>query len=113
MMRSVFSMLIGFLAVCLTPSAFACDGKEASAYIAVGKSHSFAGNLRIIFLGGKFDKDLPDEYFITVIDEGTVLAKRAAFKQYETLEFKTRCGTLVVGSGTRSGEMVSFNITFY
>jgi hypothetical protein len=86
------------LALCLaTSSALACDGKSYEFDIAVGANVS-GGGVTVRLDKAKFIDDTPDKYYISVKDDGAVLADHMLLMQRDTLNFKTRCGTLSIGA---------------
>ena len=88
-------------AVFLSCSAYACDGKNYSFNMNVGEAASgggFAVQLDKIKL---LDKT-PDKYTISVKDDLDVLADHVVLVQYDTLSFKTRCGTVTIGADRKS-----------
>jgi hypothetical protein len=85
----------------MTGSASACDGKSYSFDIAVGANVS-GGGLVVRLDKAKFIDDKPDKYFISVKDDGAVLADHALLMQRDTVSFKTRCGTVSIGADRKS-----------
>jgi hypothetical protein len=85
-------------ALCLaTGSALACDGKSYEFDIAVGGNVS-GGGVTVRLDKAKFIDDTPDKYYISVKDDGAVLADHMLLMQRDSLNFKTRCGTLSIGA---------------
>jgi hypothetical protein len=82
-------------------SAFACDGKSYEFNIAVGANVS-GGGLIVRLDKAKFIDDTPDKYYISVKDDGEVLADHALLMQRDTINFKTRCGTVSIGADRKS-----------
>jgi len=88
----------GALAALLAAQAAqACDGKAYSLPITPGAIVE-GGGVTVRLDKIKFLDDVPDKYFISVKDDGAVLADHAVLLQYDTLNFKTRCGTLSIGA---------------
>jgi len=86
------------LALCLAAgSALACDGKSYEFDIAVGANVS-GGGVTVRLDKAKFIDDTPDKYYISVKDDGAVLADHTLLMQRDTVNFKTRCGTLSIGA---------------
>lgn len=84
-----------------TSSAQACDGKSYDFTIAVGSNVS-GGGLTVRLDKIKFkDKD-PDKYYISVKDEGELLADHILLLQRDTVSFKTKCGTVSIGADRKS-----------
>jgi hypothetical protein len=87
--------------ICMAGSASACDGKSYSFDIAVGANVS-GGGLVVRLDKAKFIDEKPDKYFISVKDDGTILADHALLMQRDTVSFKTRCGTVSIGADRKS-----------
>jgi hypothetical protein len=82
-------------------SASACDGKSYEFNIAVGANVS-GGGLIVRLDKAKFTDDTPDKYYISVKDDGQVLADHALLMQRDSINFKTRCGTVSIGADRKS-----------
>lgn len=78
-------------------SALACDGKSYSLNAAPGASVE-GGGLVVRLDKAKFIDNVPDKYYISVKDDGQVLADHILLEQYDTVNFKTRCGTVSIGA---------------
>jgi hypothetical protein len=90
--------IAGALALYLAAgSALACDGKAYEFDIAVGGNVS-GGGVTVRLDKAKFIDDTPDKYYISVKDDGAVLADHMLLMQRDSLNFKTRCGTLSIGA---------------
>jgi hypothetical protein len=85
----------------LAGGAFACDGKSYAFNIAVGATVS-GGGLVVRLDRAKFIDDTPDKYTISVKDDGEILADHVLLVQRDTVNFKTRCGTLSIGADRKS-----------
>ena len=81
--------------------AHACDGKSYEFNIATGANVT-GGGLTVRLDQVKLIDDAPDNYYISVKDDGTVLATHMMLKQFTTLEFPTRCGTVSIGAHRKS-----------
>ena len=81
--------------------AHACDGKSYSVTIATGATAD-GGGLVIRLDKAKFIDDRPDKYYISVKDDGTVLGDHVLLIQNDTVNFKTRCGTVSIGANRKS-----------
>jgi hypothetical protein len=81
--------------------ARACDGKSYSVTIATGATAD-GGGLVIRLDKAKFIDDRPDKYYISVKDDGTVLGDHVLLIQNDTVNFKTRCGTVSIGANRKS-----------
>jgi hypothetical protein len=78
-------------------TARACDGKSYSLNAAPGASVE-GGGLVVRLDKAKFINDTPDKYYISVKDDGQILADHVLLEQYDTVNFKTRCGTVSIGA---------------
>ncbi len=76
--------------------ATACDGKSYKLPIDIGANVS-GGGLTVRLDKAKLSQDDPDKYFVSVKDDGAVLADHAPLRQFDSLDFKTRCGTVSIG----------------
>jgi hypothetical protein len=85
----------------LAPTAQACDGKSYSLDVAVGQIAS-GGGLAIQLDKVKLLDNIPDKYTISVKDDTDILADHVVLVQYDTLSFKTRCGTVTIGADRKS-----------
>jgi len=83
--------------VLVSAAAAACDGKAYSFPISPGAIVE-GGGLVVRLDRMKLLDDTPDKYYISVKDDGAVLADHAVLLQYDTLNFKTRCGTVSIGA---------------
>ncbi len=81
--------------------AAACDGKSYTFNIAVGATVS-GGGLVVRLDRAKFIDDTPDKYTISVKDDGEILGDHVVLLQRDTVNFKTRCGTLSIGANRTS-----------
>jgi hypothetical protein len=81
--------------------ALACDGKSYSLDISAGQVVSGGGLAVQLDKLKLFDK-APDKYTISVKDDLDVLADHVVLVQYDTLSFKTRCGTVTIGADRKS-----------
>ena len=81
--------------------ASACDGKSYAFSIAVGANVD-GGGLTVRLDKAKFIDEKPDKYYVSVKDDGNVLADHAPLKQFDTLSLKTRCGTVSIGADRKS-----------
>jgi len=88
-------------ALLLARGASACDGKSYTFNIAVGATVS-GGGLVVRLDRAKFIDDTPDKYTISVKDDGQILADHVLLVQRDTVNFKTRCGTLSIGADRTS-----------
>ncbi len=93
--------LAGAITVCLAGSALACDGKSYSLDAGVGEIAS-GGGLQVQVDKLKLLDNVPDKYTISVKDDGSVLADHVVLVQYDTLGFKTKCGTVTIGADRKS-----------
>jgi len=89
------------LTICGAAAAQACDGKSYAIDAAVGQIASGGGLQVQIDKLKLLDKD-PDRYTISVKDDNDVLADHVVLTQYDTLSFKTRCGTVTIGADRKS-----------
>lgn len=85
----------------LTGSSFACDGKSYSLDAGVGQIAS-GGGLQVQINKIKLLDNVPDKYTISVKDDADVLADHVVVAQYDTVSFKTRCGTVSIGADRKS-----------
>jgi hypothetical protein len=90
-----------FAVAAMTGTARACDGKSYSFPMTVGQSVN-GGGLEVQLNKVKLLDNVPDKYTISVKDEADVLADHMILIQYDTLSFKTRCGTLSIGADRKS-----------
>jgi len=81
--------------------ARACDGKSYAFDVAVGANVS-GGGLVVRLDKVKLIDDTPDKYTISVKDDGAVLADHVVLMQHDTLNFKTRCGSVSIGADRKS-----------
>ncbi len=89
-------------AIFLTSTAASgCDGKSYAFNIAAGENVS-GGGLTVRLDKAKFLDDVPDKYYISVKDDGTVLADHALLLQRDTIALKTKCGTVSIGADRKS-----------
>jgi hypothetical protein len=89
-------------AVLLVPGiATACDGKSYDFDIAVGGNVS-GGGLTVRLDKVKLLDNVPDKYYISVKDDGEVLADHVLLLQHDTFSAKTRCGTVSIGADRKS-----------
>jgi hypothetical protein len=84
-----------------SPSAQACDGKSYEFEIATGATVSGGGVTIRLDKVKYFEKD-PDKYYISVKDDGQILADHMLLLQYDSLTFKTKCGTISIGATRHS-----------
>jgi hypothetical protein len=89
------------LTVCIAAAAQACDGKSYTEDAAVGQIASGGGLQVQIDKLKLLDKD-PDRYTISVKDDNELLADHVVLTQYDTLSYKTRCGTVTIGADRKS-----------
>ena len=88
----------GFVcALVLTGAAHACDGKSYSYNIAVGSNVS-GGGLTVRLDRAKLRDPELDKYYISVKDNGQVLADHAVLVQRDSISLKTRCGMVSIGA---------------
>jgi hypothetical protein len=87
--------------IALAGQARACDGKSYSLDAAVGEIAS-GGGLAVQVDRLKLYDNVPDKYIISVKDDNDLLADHVVLTQYETLSFKTRCGTVSIGADRKS-----------
>lgn len=78
-------------------AAMACDGRSYTFNIAVGANVS-GGGLTVRLDKAKLLSDVPDKYYISVKDDGQILADHALLIQHDTISLKTRCGTVSIGA---------------
>jgi len=100
--------------LCAT-AAQACDGKSYTFNLDPGTTAE-GGGLVIRLDKVKYFNETPDKYYISVKDDGTVLADHALLVQYDTLNFKTRCGTLAIGGNRKfsfSSKSVALNWSYF
>ncbi len=100
--RHSLVLSVGLLAILLTTAAaYACDGKSYSLDLPVGQIAS-GGGLQIQLDKVKLLDDDPDKYTISVKDDSDLIADHVVLIQYDTLSFKTRCGTVTIGADRKS-----------
>ena len=99
--RRAFACACVLSAVLATRTASACDGQSYSFNIAVGSNVS-AGGLTVRLDKAKFLDDIPDKYYISVKDDGEVLADHVLLIQRDTVNLKTKCGTISIGADRKS-----------
>jgi hypothetical protein len=87
--------------IALAGHARACDGKSYSLDAAVGEIAA-GGGLAVQVDRLKLYDNVPDKYVISVKDDNDLLADHVVLTQYETLSFKTRCGTVSIGADRKS-----------
>jgi hypothetical protein len=98
-----------------TSSALACDGKSYEFDIGVGGNVS-GGGVTVRLDKAKFINDTPDKYYISVKDDGEILADHMLLMQRDSLNFKTRCGTLSIGAdrkGMFSNGTLALNWSYF
>ncbi len=88
-------------AIALAGQAAACDGKPYTLDIAVGQIAA-GGGLAVQLDKIKLLDKVPDKYTISVKDDADLLADHVILTQYDTLSFKTRCGTVTIGADRKS-----------
>jgi hypothetical protein len=99
---SLLPGLAGFSAVLLVAgNALACDGKSYAFNIAVGANVAGGGLVVRLDKAKFFDEDL-DKYYISVKDDGELLADHVLLLQRDTISMKTRCGTVSIGADRKS-----------
>lgn len=81
--------------------ALACDGHSYAFNIAAGATVT-GGGLTIRLDKVKFVDDTPDKYYISVKDDGTILADHMLLAQYDTVNLPTKCGTVSIGANRKS-----------
>jgi hypothetical protein len=100
--RRLHAALTGLFAVmAISGQAAACDGKPYSLDIAVGQIAA-GGGLAVQLDKIKLLDKVPDKYTISVKDDADLLADHVILTQYDTLSFKTRCGTVTIGADRKS-----------
>jgi len=100
---------------CTSTAAAACDGKSYAFNVAVGDNVS-GGGLTVRLDKVKFLDDVPDKYYVSVKDDGTVLADHVLLLQRDTVAFKTRCGTVSIGADRKSifgGGTLALNWSYF
>jgi hypothetical protein len=100
-LRTTRNGLAGVVMLLATGNACACDGKSYSLDVAVGQIAS-GGGLQIQLDRVKLLDDVPDKYTISVKDDADLLADHVVLTQYDTLSFKTRCGSVTIGADRKS-----------
>jgi hypothetical protein len=85
----------------LTGTGYACDGKSYSLDAAVGQIAS-GGGLQVQIDKIKLLDNVPDKYTISVKDDADILADHVVVAQFDTVSFKTRCGTVSIGADRKS-----------
>jgi hypothetical protein len=98
----------------MSAGALACDGKSYNFKMAVGDTVS-GGGLTVRLDKAKFIDDIPDKYYVSVKDDGAVLADHALLHQHDTVSFKTRCGTISIGAdrGSMFNHMLELNWSYF
>jgi hypothetical protein len=97
-MNGPLAPLCGFVCVLgLASAAHACDGKSYSYTIAVGSNVS-GGGLTVRLDRAKLRDPELDKYYISVKDDGQVLADHVVLVQRDTISLKTRCGMVSIGA---------------
>ncbi len=100
--RRLVAALAGLCAIIsLAGQAAACDGKPYTLDIAVGQIAA-GGGLAVQLDKIKLLDKVPDKYTISVKDDADLLADHVILTQYDTLSFKTRCGTVTIGADRKS-----------
>ncbi len=100
--RRLVAALAGLCAaISLAGQAAACDGKPYTLDIAVGQIAA-GGGLAVQLDKIKLLDKVPDKYTISVKDDADLLADHVILTQYDTLSFKTRCGTVTIGADRKS-----------
>ncbi len=95
-------LLVAMAIACVSGNAArACDGKSYTFPIAVGETVN-GGGLVVRLDKTKFLNDVPDKYYISVKDDGVVLADHALLLQHDTVTFKTKCGDVSIGADRKS-----------
>ncbi len=95
--------------------AHACDGNSYSFNVAVGGNAS-GGGLIVRLDKAKFINDTPDKYYISVKDNGVVLADHVLLRQYDTVTVKTACGNVSIGADRKSffgGSTLALNWSYF
>ncbi len=109
------ALLLAAALLLATTAAQACDGKSYSFNMQAGTVVE-GGGLAVRLDKAKFVNDTPDKYYISVKDEGVVLADHVMLAQYDSLNFKTRCGTLAIGADRKfsfSAKLVALNWSYF
>lgn len=81
----------------LAGGASACDGKSYSRDVSSGDVVS-GGGLVVRLDRVRLIDATPDKYTISVKDDGQLLADHVVLMQFDSLDFKTSCGTVSVGA---------------
>ena len=79
----------------------ACDGKSYSLDLAIGQIAS-GGGLAVQLVKMKLRENVPDSYTISVKDDADLLADHVLLEQFDTVSYKTRCGTVTIGADRKS-----------
>jgi hypothetical protein len=94
-------LALAWAALLAAGSATACDGRSYTFDIAAGANVS-GGGLTVRLDKAKFLADVPDKYYISVKDDGEILVDHALLLQHDTINLKTRCGTVSIGADRAS-----------
>ncbi len=81
--------------------AAACDGKPYTFDITVGQV-VVGGGVAIQLDKIKLLDKSPDKYTISVKDDGNILADHMILVQFDSVSFKTRCGSLTIAANRKS-----------
>jgi hypothetical protein len=95
--------------------ADACDGNSYSFNVPVGGIAS-GGGLIVRLDKAKFINDTPDKYYISIKDNGVVLADHVLLRQFDTVTVKTACGNVSIGADRKSffgGHTLALNWSYF
>ena len=90
-----------FITLVWAGKGYACDGKSYSLDAGVGQIAS-GGGLQVQVNKIKLLDNVPDKYTISVKDDADILGDHVVVAQYDTVSFKTRCGTVSIGADRKS-----------
>jgi hypothetical protein len=113
-----FSILLFALVALPLPASAAkgdrCDLSDGWQFLEVGQS-KHVGVFLIRFDGADFKKEDPDQYQISVKQEGVdaLLANHRLVIQHQSIQIKTSCGDLTIGADRYSGGAVRFNLSLF
>jgi hypothetical protein len=97
--RAVSLALSAFAA--LASPALACDGQSYKLPVSPGEIAA-GGGLAVRLDKAKLHDEELDKYWVSVKDEGQVLAEHVLLVQHDSIRLKTRCGEVSIGADRKS-----------
>jgi hypothetical protein len=84
-----------------TSAAMACDGQSYKLTISPG-GIAAGGGLAVRLDKAKLHDEELDKYWVSVKDDGQLLAEHVLLLQRDSLRLKTRCGEVSIGADRKS-----------